>query len=198
MSQILITGGAGYIGSMLATKLVLLGHKVTVVDKLIYSKNSLNHLFFYTNFKLIKKDIRDKYFNKKFFNKFEFIIPLAALVGAPLCEKNKKLAIAINYNAILSLVKKIHKKHEEKSRAILERVLKAPFTSVRPAFLKYIHGKNLELDGYNANMKVAFEYQGIQHRQFTPLFHKTYTDFQKQVDRDKWKAETCAKKGIKL
>jgi len=66
MSQILITGGAGYIGSMLATKLVLLGHKVTVVDKLIYSKNSLNHLFFYTNFKLIKKDIRDKYFNKKF------------------------------------------------------------------------------------------------------------------------------------
>ena len=112
MSNILITGGAGYIGSMLATKLVLLGHKVTVIDKLIYSKNSLNHLFFHTNFKLIKKDIRDKYFNKKFFNKFEFIIPLAALVGAPLCEKNKKLAIAINYNAILSLVKKIHNKQK--------------------------------------------------------------------------------------
>jgi nucleoside-diphosphate-sugar epimerase len=112
MSKILITGGAGYIGSVLTTKLVQLGHKVTVIDKLIYSADSLNHLFFYTNFKLIKKDIRDKYFNKKFFNKFEFIIPLAALVGAPLCEKNKKLAIAINYNAILSLVKKIHKKQK--------------------------------------------------------------------------------------
>ena len=85
MSKILITGGAGYIGSVLTTKLVQLGHKVTVIDKLIYSADSLNHLFFYTNFKLIKKDIRDKYFNKKFFNKFEFIIPLAALVGAPLC-----------------------------------------------------------------------------------------------------------------
>lgn len=112
MAKILITGGAGYIGSMLATKLVLLGHKVTVVDKLIYSKNSLNHLFFHTNFKLIKKDIREKYFNKKFLNKFEFIIPLAALVGAPLCDKNKKLAIAINYNAILSLVQKIKKKQK--------------------------------------------------------------------------------------
>jgi hypothetical protein len=94
--------------------------------------------------------------------------------------------------------KQIHKKHETRCRAILERLLKAPFTSVRPAFLKYTTGKNLELDGYNAELKIAFEYQGIQHRQFTPLFHKTYTDFQKQVERDTWKANVCAKKGILL
>jgi nucleoside-diphosphate-sugar epimerase len=109
MSKILITGGAGYIGSVLATKLILLGHKVTVVDKLMYSTDSLNHLFFYKNFQLIKKDIRDQSFNKKFFRKFQFIIPLAALVGAPICDKNKKLAVAINYNAILSMIKKIGK-----------------------------------------------------------------------------------------
>ena len=109
MSKILITGGAGYIGSVLATKLILLGHKVTVVDKLMYSTDSLNHLFFYENFQLIKKDIRDQSFNKKFFKKFQFIIPLAALVGAPICDKNKKLAVAINYNAILSMIKKIDK-----------------------------------------------------------------------------------------
>jgi nucleoside-diphosphate-sugar epimerase len=109
MSKILITGGAGYIGSVLATKLILLGHKVTVVDKLMYSTDSLNHLFFYENFQLIKKDIRDQFFNKKFFKKFQFIIPLAALVGAPICDKNKKLAVAINYNAILSMIKKIGK-----------------------------------------------------------------------------------------
>ena len=109
MSKILITGGAGYIGSVLATKLILLGHKVTVVDKLMYSTDSLNHLFFYENFQLIKKDIRDQSFNKKFFRKFQFIIPLAALVGAPICDKNKKLAVAINYNAILSMIKKIGK-----------------------------------------------------------------------------------------
>jgi nucleoside-diphosphate-sugar epimerase len=109
MSKILITGGAGYIGSVLATKLILLGHKVTVVDKLMYSTDSLNHLFFYENFQLIKKDIRDQSFNKNFFKKFQFIIPLAALVGAPICDKNKKLAVAINYNAILSMIKKIGK-----------------------------------------------------------------------------------------
>jgi nucleoside-diphosphate-sugar epimerase len=112
MSKVLITGGAGYIGSMLATKLILLGHEVTVVDKLIYSADSLNHLFFYENFQLIKKDIRDKSFNKKFFRKFEFIIPLAALVGAPICDKNKKLAVATNYNAILSMMKKISKRQK--------------------------------------------------------------------------------------
>ena len=109
MLKILITGGAGYIGSVLATKLILLGHKVTVVDKLMYSTDSLNHLFFYENFQLIKKDIRDQSFNKNFFKKFQFIIPLAALVGAPICDKNKKLAVAINYNAILSMIKKIGK-----------------------------------------------------------------------------------------
>lgn len=112
MTKILITGGAGYIGSSLATKLILLGYKVTVVDKLIYSTDSLNHLFFYENFKLIKKDIRDKSFNKKFFRNFQYIIPLAALVGAPICDKNKKLAVAINYNAIVTMLKKISEKQK--------------------------------------------------------------------------------------
>ena len=112
MSKILITGGAGYIGSVLTTKLVQLGHKVTVIDKLIYSADSLNHLFFYKNFQLIKKDIREQEFKKNFFKKFEFIIPLAALVGAPICDKNKKLAVAINYNAILYMMKKISKRQK--------------------------------------------------------------------------------------
>ena len=47
MSNILITGGAGYIGSMLSTELVRLGHKVTVIDLMKYKKDSLNHLFFF-------------------------------------------------------------------------------------------------------------------------------------------------------
>ena len=55
MKSVLLTGGAGYIGSKLTTRLVQIGHQVTVIDKLMYDKNSLNHLFIYKNFKFIKK-----------------------------------------------------------------------------------------------------------------------------------------------
>jgi len=55
--KILITGGAGYIGSMLSTELVNLGHTVTVVDTLKYSSNSINHLFYYKNFIFLKEDV---------------------------------------------------------------------------------------------------------------------------------------------
>ena len=105
MKNILITGGAGYIGSMLATKLVSLNFNVTVIDILKFSKNSLNHLFFKKNFNFIKANVKNKKLMKKLIKKNEFIIPLAALVGAPLCENNKKEAIAVNLNSIKFLLK---------------------------------------------------------------------------------------------
>jgi len=101
----LITGGAGYIGSMLATALVKMGHKVTIIDLLKFSSKSLNHLFFYKNFKLIVGDVRNVNLMKNQIKKHEFLIPLAALVGAPLCEKNKKEAISVNLNSIKLLMK---------------------------------------------------------------------------------------------
>ena len=58
--KILITGGAGYIGSKLSTKLVLMNFKVTVLDNLSYSGNSLNHIFSYKNFNFIKGDVEIK------------------------------------------------------------------------------------------------------------------------------------------
>ena len=58
--KILITGGAGYIGSMLTTKLIEKGYRVTVIDSLQFSKNSLNHLFVHKNFKFIYGDVRNK------------------------------------------------------------------------------------------------------------------------------------------
>ena len=112
MKKILITGGAGYIGSKLVTKLVNLNFKVTVVDILKYSSKSLNHLHDKKNFILIKGDVRNKKLMNKLILKNEFIIPLAALVGAPLCEKNKKEAKDVNLKSIINLVKSLRKKNK--------------------------------------------------------------------------------------
>ena len=103
MSKILITGGAGYIGSMLSTKLLEAGHLVTVVDLLKYDKGSLNHLYFYKKFNLICDDIRKKKLMRSLIKNHDFIIPLAALFGAPLCEKFKKDAISTNLGSIKTL-----------------------------------------------------------------------------------------------
>ena len=110
--KILITGGAGYIGSMLATSLVSKGFIVTVVDKLKYSSNSINHLFVNKNFIFVKADITKKEVLKKIIKNQEFIIPLAGLVGAPLCEKFKKEAVKTNLLSIKLLLKLIKKKQK--------------------------------------------------------------------------------------
>ena len=109
MKKILITGAAGYIGSMLCTELVSKGYDVTAVDKLKYDKNSLCHLFFNKNFKFIKEDVTNPNIIKKIIKDKDFIIPLAGLVGAPLCEKRKKEAVKINVNAIKLIMKFIKK-----------------------------------------------------------------------------------------
>ena len=112
MKKILITGGAGYIGSMLSTELVNLGHEITVVDQLKYDKGSLDHLYFNKNFKFINADVRSMKILKQNINKNEFIIPLAALVGAPLCQKNKKEAISVNFDAIKNILKNLNTKNK--------------------------------------------------------------------------------------
>ena len=110
--KILITGGAGYIGSMLATALVQKGHIVTVVDILKYSSNSINHLFVNKNFIFLKEDITKINVLKKITKNQDFIIPLAGLVGAPLCEKFKKEAVKTNLTSV-KLLLKIKKKKQK-------------------------------------------------------------------------------------
>ena len=110
--NILITGGAGYIGSMLITNLLDFGHKVTLIDNLAYPKDAINHLFVNKNFNFIKEDAcKDKVIKKCMTNK-DYIIPLAALVGAPLCKKNKRKAIKTNIGSIKTILK--YKKKSQK------------------------------------------------------------------------------------
>ena len=110
MKKILITGGGGYIGSMLSTELINLGYQVTVIDVLKYDKGSLDHLYFNTNFFFINDDVGNISILKKQIKEHDFIIPLAALVGAPLCEKNKKDAIAINFRSIKTILNNLKDK----------------------------------------------------------------------------------------
>ena len=106
---VLITGGAGYLGSVLAEVLLDNGYNVTVFDNLMYKQTSLLHLCDNKNFNFIKGDVTNK---KQFLPQIinhDIIIPLAAIVGAPACDANQDLATAINYNQIEFIVDNLRK-----------------------------------------------------------------------------------------
>lgn len=105
MAKIVVTGGAGYIGSVLVPMLLDNGHKVTVIDKFLYSENSLISNCSNSDFSIINGDVRNEDLIKKAISDAEFIVPLAALVGFPLCEKNKFDAISVNLDAIKIILK---------------------------------------------------------------------------------------------
>ncbi len=112
MKKILITGGAGYIGSLLTTELVNRKYDVTVIDLLKYNTDSLNHLLFHKNFKLIKDTVFNKKLLKLHIKRNDIIIPLAALVGAPLCEKYKTLSKKTNLENIKFIINNLNRKQK--------------------------------------------------------------------------------------
>ena len=101
--RILITGGAGYLGSVI-TRQLLLHHTVTVIDNLMYNQTSLLDLFGKPGFKFIYGDVRDTNLLLKQVKEHDVIIPLAAIVGFPSCEKDKQLATDDNFNQIKNIV----------------------------------------------------------------------------------------------
>jgi nucleoside-diphosphate-sugar epimerase len=107
MSNILVTGGAGYIGSVLVPDLLAKGHKVTVIDNFMYKQTSLASCIRDKNFKLIFGDVRNESEMGKLIDEAEIIIPLAAIVGAPACEKDPILASSVNKDSLLWLFKQI-------------------------------------------------------------------------------------------
>ena len=101
--KILVTGGAGYLGSILVPELLKGGHRVTVLDNFLYSQNSLAHVCLDPNFKVVSGDVRVENNLKPLLKEADIVIPLAALVGAPLCDKDPVGSKTINNDAMLSL-----------------------------------------------------------------------------------------------
>lgn len=99
-SRILITGGAGYIGSVLTPALLADGHAVTVIDNFMYGQNSLMDCCANERFQVIRGDARDRELIRRALAEADWIIPLAALVGAPLCQADPIAATTINLDAI--------------------------------------------------------------------------------------------------
>ncbi len=101
--SILITGGAGYLGSILVPELLGLGHKVTVVDNFMFGQASLNALCANPNFDVVRGDARDKRLITPLLKNADVVIPLAALVGAPLCARDEVGTETLNRDAVIML-----------------------------------------------------------------------------------------------
>lgn len=105
--DILVTGGAGYLGSTLVPHLLQAGHRVTVLDNFLFRQSSLNHVCHDPNFQVVKGDIRIESVVAPLLKKADIVIPLAALVGAPMCSADPIGAHTINHDAILMMLGKL-------------------------------------------------------------------------------------------
>ena len=105
--KITMTGGAGYVGSVLVPLLLKEGYEVTVLDNFQYKENSLALCCRHPNFSVHRVDIRDTASLKPFLKEADVVIPLAALVGAPICDRKPHEAYHINLLAQLSILEAV-------------------------------------------------------------------------------------------
>lgn len=104
-TKILVTGGAGYIGSVLVPELLRVGHEVTVIDNFLYNQQSLLDAAHHPTLTIIRGDARDEALMKKHMAGKDFIIPLACIVGAPACDRDPIAARSTNLETVQLILK---------------------------------------------------------------------------------------------
>ena len=109
MKTVLITGGAGYLGSVLTEVLLNKGYQVTVIDNITYKQTSVAPFTHNKNFKFILGDVRNESLLSSLVTTHDVIIPLAAIVGMPACEANPQLTIDVNYKQVKNITKWVTK-----------------------------------------------------------------------------------------
>lgn len=105
MSKILVTGGAGYLGSVLVAMLLKEGHEVTVLDNFYFNQSTLMECCMDSKFRIVRGDARKEELMKELMADKDYIIPLAAMVGYPLCNADEIAAETTNLGAIKTLIK---------------------------------------------------------------------------------------------
>ena len=103
--KILITGGGGYLGSIIVPTILAAGHKVTVLDNFMFKQNTLAQNCSNPNFEVYRGDAREQNTLKPLIKDADIIIPLAGIVGAPMCDADKIAANSTNKDSILTLVR---------------------------------------------------------------------------------------------
>lgn len=100
MAKILVTGGAGYIGSVLVPELLRVGHEVTVLDNFMYGQTSLADCAYDEKLDVVRGDTRNRELVEKLLNGKDYIFPLACIVGAPACDRDPVAAKSVNLDAV--------------------------------------------------------------------------------------------------
>ena len=108
-NKILITGGAGYIGSVLTPLLLKENYLVTVLDNLSFNQSSLFNCCSNKNFNFIKGDICNHNLVNNILPDFDIVIMLACIVGAPACDKNPQLTQLVNFDSHLNIINNLSK-----------------------------------------------------------------------------------------
>jgi nucleoside-diphosphate-sugar epimerase len=107
--KILITGGAGYLGSVLTEVLLNKGYQVTVIDNLIYKQTSVAPFSYHPNFDFVLGDVTNESLLKSLVEKHDVIIPLAAIVGMPACKAQPELTVKVNFEQVKNITEWITK-----------------------------------------------------------------------------------------